>query len=323
MNSMDDPNIKIVYKKHVCPFCEFRTHKKYNLDMHKRNKHKNEILDVHSHRYDGQAQVVYQQPIQQHQAGGDQPVHGGQTSVVYQQHVQEHQTGEQHPLDAVHHHPVQQHQAGGQQPVYGGQAQAFYPPPVQAHQTWTQQQGGRVRGLHQQHDQEHAQVNGQPQYQYVELMDLDFLTLKNNIEYLLWNKKDFLGCFPLDRLPPFPTQFPKSIIINTDKSTLPGTHWVALVLTEKECYYFDSFGLPIIEENIKNYLEPHYKTSTYSNRCIQDISSSYCGAYCVCFIQWVNNDVAFKNFLNHFEEGDLLSNDKKLRKYFKGMLFKV
>ena len=48
-----------------------------------------------------------------------------------------------------------------------------------------------------------------------------------------------------------------------------------------------------------------------------------CGAYCVGFIHWVNNDVAFKNFLNHFEEGDLLSNDKKLRKYFKGMLFKV
>ena len=26
---------------------------------------------------------------------------------------------------------------------------------------------------------------------------------------------------------------------------------------------------------------------------------------------------------NHFEEGDVFSNDKKLRKYFKGMLFKV
>ena len=66
------------------------------------------------------------------------------------------------------------------------------------------------------------------------------------IEQILLSKKDFLGCFPLDKLPPFPTKFPKSMIVNTHKSNQPGEHWVALILTKKDCFYFDSFGLPIV-----------------------------------------------------------------------------
>ena len=55
------------------------------------------------------------------------------------------------------------------------------------------------------------------------------------------------------------------MIINTLKYSQPGKHWVALVLTEKKCYYFDSFGWSIIEKNIKKYLESHYETITYSD----------------------------------------------------------
>ena len=39
MDPIQDPNIKMVYKTHKCPFCNFKTHKTYNLDVHKRNKH--------------------------------------------------------------------------------------------------------------------------------------------------------------------------------------------------------------------------------------------------------------------------------------------
>ena len=36
---MNNPNIKIVEKNHICSFCDFRTHRKYNLDNHVKNKH--------------------------------------------------------------------------------------------------------------------------------------------------------------------------------------------------------------------------------------------------------------------------------------------
>ena len=45
MSILEDFNIKHLLKKHVCPFCDFRTHKKYNLDVHKTNKHGNKNLD--------------------------------------------------------------------------------------------------------------------------------------------------------------------------------------------------------------------------------------------------------------------------------------
>ena len=44
MSSPEDFKVKYDLKKHICPFCDFRTHRKYNLDMHKSNKHRNEIL---------------------------------------------------------------------------------------------------------------------------------------------------------------------------------------------------------------------------------------------------------------------------------------
>ena len=34
-----DTNTVVFAKKYVCPFCNFKTHKKYNLDMHKINRH--------------------------------------------------------------------------------------------------------------------------------------------------------------------------------------------------------------------------------------------------------------------------------------------
>ena len=44
MSSLEDFNINNNLKKHICSFCGFRTHKKYNLDRHNINKHRNEKL---------------------------------------------------------------------------------------------------------------------------------------------------------------------------------------------------------------------------------------------------------------------------------------
>ena len=38
-------------------------------------------------------------------------------------------------------------------------------------------------------------------------------------------------------------------------SNMEGEHWVALVLKKKRCYYFDSFGVSIMNRNILRFLE--------------------------------------------------------------------
>ena len=122
-------------------------------------------------------------------------------------------------------------------------------------------------------------------------------------------RKQFLGCFPLDQLPNFPTQFPKSCIINTQTSTKVGEHWIALILTNKHCFYFDSFGLPIINQRIIEYLNPHYTIVRYSDVCIQHIESDKCGEFCIVFVTQVNSKITYEKFISQFNLEDVREND--------------
>lgn len=132
------------------------------------------------------------------------------------------------------------------------------------------------------------------------------MTSSTQIEKYLQKDIYFLGCYPHDKLPSFPSCFPKSIIINTDSGS--GEHWVALVMTETACFYLDSYGLPIINMSILQYLHPYHKV-TYSNICIQDVFSNKCAHFCVYFVTIVKNKVDYVNFLSCFNFRNLKEND--------------
>ena len=129
------------------------------------------------------------------------------------------------------------------------------------------------------------------------------------IENILKTSKNFLGCFPLDELPYFPQRLPASLIVNTDTSIGNGDHWLALVLEKDECFYFDSFGLPIVEEYILKFLEPHYNVVTYSDVCIQHIGSHKCGEFSILFVKHVNSKTTYNKFLSYFNHKNLKQND--------------
>ena len=129
------------------------------------------------------------------------------------------------------------------------------------------------------------------------------------IEDILQTSDKFLGCFPLDELPPFPQRLPASIIVNTNISTEIGDHWLALVLDEGECFYFDSFGLPILEETLIKYLEPYYSSVTYSDLCIQHIESDKCGEFCILFVKHFKSNNIYENILLQFNKNNLQQND--------------
>ena len=137
------------------------------------------------------------------------------------------------------------------------------------------------------------------------MWSLDIEQVISNID----KRKQLLGCFPLDQLPDFPTQFPKSCIINTQTSTKVGEHWIALILTNKHCFYFDSFGLPIIDQRIIEYLNPHYTIVRYSDVCIQHIESDKCGEFCIVFVTQVNSKITYEKFISQFNLEDVREND--------------
>ena len=129
------------------------------------------------------------------------------------------------------------------------------------------------------------------------------------IDNFLRKNDNYLGTFPLDRLPDLPKKFPKSIIINTDQSNKPGDHWIAIVLTEKHAYYFDSFGLGIVDQQIRQFLLPRYSSIIFNSLCIQHILSDKCGYYCIYFVQNVHNYKSYYKFLSHFMIDNLKQND--------------
>ena len=133
--------------------------------------------------------------------------------------------------------------------------------------------------------------------------------LSTSIENYFRSEKKFLGCFPCNMLPPFPQQFPKFMIINTDESSKPGDHWLGLVLTKKKCYYFDSFGLPVLNKNILEYLRYYYNQVIYSDMCLQHMMSNKCGEFCIVFVKNVKCKKSYSKFVNMFNFVDLQQND--------------
>ena len=139
--------------------------------------------------------------------------------------------------------------------------------------------------------------------------------LSSEINRRLFKDKTFMGCFPFDNLPAFPEHLPAKLIVNTGASSTNGEHWVALLLNPKSCFYFDSFGVPILNHEIHKFLQKKYKKVTFSALCIQDYRSDKCGEFCIIFLKNVSSKKTYLLFLKRFSDANLLLNDKLL-KYF-------
>ena len=130
----------------------------------------------------------------------------------------------------------------------------------------------------------------------------------DEINSILEEKPNFIGCFARNELPQ--VSQPCSFIVNTDPSDRSGSHWLAIVLRQETALYFDSFGLPILEPDIKNYLSQYYSYVIYNTECIQDTLSEYCGYYCAAFIKQVQSVEDFSIFVNKFSFINPKLNDK-------------
>ena len=136
----------------------------------------------------------------------------------------------------------------------------------------------------------------------------------NQVKRELKYEPGFIGCFPSDKIPPI-RKYPCTFVINTEKSGHPGDHWVAIYMTQTITFYFDSFGLPVIEEDIYNYLRRYCKSVIYNKKCIQDVTSDACGMFCIAFIKKVYSLNSFNLFVNNFNFDNLKENDIIVLKY--------
>lgn len=115
----------------------------------------------------------------------------------------------------------------------------------------------------------------------------------------------------------------KAFIINTDDSGQSGRHWVAVSFSERgEAYYFDSYGLPPIHDEILQFIQRNAKPNwmnrgRYNKQRVQSLFSNVCGLYCVFALDTLARGYDIQHYLRHtFYPSNFFQNDHQIIKWF-------
>jgi hypothetical protein len=121
--------------------------------------------------------------------------------------------------------------------------------------------------------------------------------------------KNFLGCFASDQLPT-PNVPTYGFVVNLDPHDKPGSHWVAIYVSNGIGEYFDPFGLPPLSVEIIEFLEKYTKQATYVTTPIQSMTSRKCGGFCILYLYFKFHGKSTANFIwefsNTLSENDIV-----------------
>lgn len=126
-------------------------------------------------------------------------------------------------------------------------------------------------------------------------------------------RNSFLGVFASDQLPRRIQQYPACFISNVDKSSEPGSHWVAFyLLSPDEAEFFDSYGNApaFFRGPVSNYAT-HFSRLTFNPHILQSPVTAVCGQYCIFYLYSRCREKTLKDILSHFVTKNI-SNDRKV-----------
>ena len=121
----------------------------------------------------------------------------------------------------------------------------------------------------------------------------------------------WLGVFSADRLPSRITQFPRWLVVNTDPSTKPGMHWVAMYFPDASTSkFFDSYGFP------PSFCSPHFEKllgkfsiQKRNTNDLQILTSNVCGYYALNYVYLRNRGKTMNQIVS-----DPTLNDKSVKR---------
>ena len=94
---------------------------------------------------------------------------------------------------------------------------------------------------------------------------------------------------------------PLGLVVNTDRSSCAGEHWVAIFL-DGDGYgeYFDSFGLPPLRRGLIDFMNRNCSVGwCYNTTTLQEFDETVCGNWCVEFLKSKFAGTGYKEFLLH------------------------
>ena len=109
--------------------------------------------------------------------------------------------------------------------------------------------------------------------------------------------------------------YPVSLVVNLDTSAQPGSHWIAMYITESHLEIFDSLGFKNTLESKPPFLLKFIEKLSLTHRIfitppLQDPSSGLCGFYTIYFLLF-RQFYSFAVCLSIFSD-NLLLNDNIL-----------
>lgn len=133
------------------------------------------------------------------------------------------------------------------------------------------------------------------------------------IQDMCANVRYFCGVFAADSIPKI-SRTPATMIVNTDPGHESGEHWIVLHLTGHDHLdYFDPLGFPPFVPEIVLFLS-RFHSVRFNNRSMQDVASTHCGDYCVCYVKCAASGLDLLTFISRFQSTALggAENNKRL-----------
>jgi hypothetical protein len=135
----------------------------------------------------------------------------------------------------------------------------------------------------------------------------------------------FIGVFASDELrdAQLPDKYPAFLVVNNQKSTQSGEHWLMMAFTSEETLvYFDSFGMsffawPIIWQYIES-LGGRIKRVSYNTDAVQSSKSELCALFCIyAASKLVLEGLTFRQTMEDAFVENRLLNDCKIMQYMR------
>ena len=114
--------------------------------------------------------------------------------------------------------------------------------------------------------------------------------------------------------------FSSAYVINSDPSSEPGEHWVAVYFDKRgRGEYFDSYGLPLTLIGFDSYMDVYSLSgSIYNRKTLQAYFSSFCGHYSVYFILFRCRGVPLHAIVSDFTSS-LTENDRSISRFIRNV----
>ena len=129
------------------------------------------------------------------------------------------------------------------------------------------------------------------------------------IKRLLRNEKIFKKVCAFDQLKK--PVFPSAYVINSDPSSEPGEHWIAVYFDKcGRREYFDSYGLSPAFVGLESYMDTYSLAGwIYNCKTLQALFSNVCGHYYVYYILFCCRGVPLNAIVSDFTS-NLTENDR-------------